>query len=353
MSIESLPYAHGGPVTGGRIRSCPEDFHVFEDLGFGPTGEGQHCMVEIEKRNLNSDWVASQLARLAGVKKRDVGMAGLKDRHAVTRQWFSLDLAGKEMPHWSELGAQLREGESLKVLQVVAHNRKIRKGALQGNRFKLLLRELDGDRAAIETRLQQIRQHGVPNYFGEQRFGRGGGNVDQAVQMFQRNYRPRGRHERGLLLSSARSELFNRICAARVEQGSWNQALEGDLFALDRSRARFKESVSSEIRQRMADHDIHPTGALWGRGDLESGGEVAELERPIAADCKALSSGLEQAGLEQDRRPLRLLPREMSWSWPDHDCLQLDFWLPAGAYATVVLRELVIHGKSMQPIKQQ
>jgi tRNA pseudouridine13 synthase len=341
MSVDTLPYAHGGPVSRGRLRTTPEEFQVFEDLGFEPKGEGQHRMLEIEKRDLNSDWVASQIARLAGVKRRDVGLAGLKDRYAVTRQWFSVDIGGKEEPHWSELESMVQQGQRLTLLQVSPHHRKIRRGALRGNHFQLLLRELDGEPAALEARLQQIRQGGVPNYFGEQRFGWGGGNVERALQLFRREYRPKGRHERGLLLSSARSELFNRVCAARVEQGSWDRALEGDLFALDRSRARFAEALSDEIHRRIAEQDIHPTGVLWGRGALESGGVVAELEHAIATGMAELSQGLEQAGLEQDRRALRLVPRELEWSWLQQDQLQLRFWLPAGAYATVVLRELI------------
>lgn len=341
MSVAHLPFAHGGVVSSAKLRSCPEDFRVYEDLGFEATGEGQHRMLEIEKRDLNSDWVASQIAKLVGVKKRDVGLAGLKDRYAVTRQWFSVDMGGREEPEWSALESMVHEGQALKVLQVAPHNRKIRRGALQGNRFQLLLRDLDGDLEAVEERLAQIQQRGVPNYFGEQRFGRGGGNVEQALQMFRREYRPRGRHEKGLLLSAARSEIFNRVCAARIEQGSWDQAVEGDLFALDRSRARFQEPVTDEIVRRIAEQDIHPTGVLWGRGALESGGAIAELERSVVADLEALCLGLERAGLEQDRRPLRLVPKEVSWEWVERDQLQLNFWLPAGSYATVVLRELV------------
>ncbi len=343
MSVSLLPYAHGGPAATGKVRSCPEDFRVDEDLGFEPSEAGQHRMVEVEKCDLNSDWVASQLAKLVGVKKRDIGMAGLKDRYAITRQWFSVDLGGKEEPDWQALESLCHEGQQLTVLNVQPHHRKIRRGALRGNRFQLVLRDLQGDREAVEQRLIQIRDRGVPNYFGEQRFGRGGANVEKALQMFQRNYRPRGRHERGLLLSAARSEIFNRVCAARVEQGNWDQPLQGDLFSLDRSRARFQEEIDEEIRRRVAEHDIHPTGVLWGRGALESGGVVADLEQSVVAGMEALREGLEQAGLEQDRRSLRLVPREMSWAWSGVDQLQIRFWLPAGSYATVVLRELVDH----------
>ena len=142
--MTTLPYLFGTPVATATLRSCPEDFQVFEDLGFQPSGDGQHMMLEVEKRLLNSDWVASKIARLAGVKKRDVGMAGLKDRHAVTRQWFSVDFAGKAPPDWQALQEGLREGERLEVLQAEHHHRKIRRGALKGNRFQLLLRDVEG-----------------------------------------------------------------------------------------------------------------------------------------------------------------------------------------------------------------
>ena len=342
MSTDQLPYAHGGPVSHARVRSCPEDFRVNEDLGFEPSGEGQHRMVEIEKRDLNSDWVASQIARLLGVKKRDVGLAGLKDRYAVTRQWFSVDMGGREEPQWQDLETLVQEGQSLKVLQVQPHNRKIRRGALKGNRFQLILREVEADVASIEERLMQIKAHGIPNYFGEQRFGRVGDNVEKGLLMFQKAYRPRGRHERGLLLSAVRSEIFNQVCAARIEQENWDKPLQGDLFALDGSRARFQvDEIDEEIWSRIAEHHIHPTGPLWGRGKLESGGEVSRLEHWVTQDLEEMRSGLEQAGLEQDRRALRLVPREVDWRWLEKGTLQLCFWLPAGSYATVVLRELV------------
>ncbi len=313
-----------------------------EDLGFQPTGEGQHRMVEIEKRDLNSDWVASQLAKLVGVKKRDVGLAGLKDRFAITRQWFSVDLAGREEPDWKLLESMPGEGQSLKILAISPHNRKIRKGALKGNHFVLRLRQVEGERKAIEERLEQIHQDGVPNYFGEQRFGRGGDNVERGLQMLRGQYRPRGRHERGLLLSALRSELFNQVCAARIDQKNWGMPLSGEVFALNRSRARFQvDEIDWEIESRLEQHDIHLTAPLWGRGKLESGEAVARLEQAVVSRFEEISQGLERMGLEQDRRAIRLIPDQLQWQWEEIDQLQLRFWLPAGSYATVVLRELL------------
>lgn len=337
-----LPFAHGQPPATATIRSTPEDFRVVEDLGFSPSGEGQHQMVEIEKRELNSDQVASMIARQLGVRRRDVGLAGLKDRFAVTRQWFSVDLAGQEPPDWSLLEEQVSGQQQLRVLQAHRHGRKLRKGALRGNLFQLTLRNIEGERQQLEQRLEWVRRDGVPNYFGEQRFGRGGGNVARALQMFRGEYRPRGRHERGLLLSAARSELFNRVCAARVLEGAWNRPIEGDVYALAGSRAHFhQERVDQEILRRIGEHDIHPTAPLWGEGPLETTGDAERFERSALSGGEALMRGLEQARMKQDRRSLRLTPKEMSWSWVDSQTLELQLWLPAGSYATVVLRELV------------
>ncbi len=338
----SLPFAHGIPPASATIRSTPEDFRVVEDLGFSPSGEGQHQMVEIEKQELNSDQVASMIARLLGARRRDVGLAGLKDRFAVTRQWFSVDLAGQEPPDWSLLEGQVAAPQQLRVLQARRHGRKLRKGALRGNLFQLTLRNVEGDPQELERRLEQVRREGVPNYFGEQRFGRGGENVERARQMFRREYRPRGRHERGLLLSSARSELFNQVCAARVQDGTWSRPLDGDIYALAGSRAHFhQERVDQEILRRIEEHDIHPTAPLWGDGPLETTGDAEAFERSSLSGGEELMRGLEQARVKQDRRSLRLTPKQMRWSWVSPQTLELHLWLPAGSYATVVLRELV------------
>ncbi len=347
---QSLPYAHGAPVATAKIRNSPEDFQVTEDLGFAPSGDGQHQMIEIEKREMNSDQIASILAKHIGVKRRDVGLAGLKDRFAITRQWFSVDVAGKEIPDWYELEErELADGQSIKIVQVHNHAKKIRRGALKGNNFKLVLRTVEGDREQLEDRLEQVKDEGVPNYFGEQRFGRGGGNVARALQMFNRQYRPRGKHERGLLLSSVRSEIFNQICAKRVEAESWNHPLRGEVYALAKSRAWFhEEQADEEILRRIAEHDIHPTAPLWGRGRLDSTADAREFEESAVVGMEEMCDGLERAGMSQDRRALRVVPDNMSWQWLDGGDLEMSFWLPSGSYATVVMREIVSDISSLQ-----
>ncbi len=330
-----------------RIRFCPEDFRVDEDLGFSPSGEGEHSLLHIRKRNRNTDQIARQLARHAGVRARDVSYCGLKDRVAVTSQWFSVWLPGKEDPDWSSI-----EEDDLKILEQSRHLRKLQRGALQGNRFEIVLRKIQGAQGEIEKRLSQIKRQGVPNYFGEQRFGRDGGNLSSAQTMFE-GKRIKDRFLRGLYLSSARSFLFNEVLAERVRKGNWNTILPGEAIMLAGSRSYFVcDQVDEEITQRLKDNDIHPSGPLWGRGELSAQGEVGELEKTVMASHSLFCEGLEKAGLKQERRALRLLVNDLQWTWLDeleqetsHEKrtpdLQLTFTLPAGAYATALLREIV------------
>jgi len=336
VSASAHPRAHGEAVLSARIRGTPEDFFVEELPGFEPSGAGEHLLLAIEKRGMNTAFAAKRLAQWARVPEMSVGYAGLKDRHAVTRQRFSVHLPKKEAP---DIG--LLDSPELRVLGHTWHSRKLPRGALAGNRFVLVLRDVRGERGAIEQRLHAIARRGVPNYFGEQRFGRGGDNVAQALAMFA-GKRVR-REERTLLLSAARSELFNRVLAARVLAGNWDSALEGEVWSLAGSRSVFgPEPFTEELARRLAEFDIHPSGPLWGRGELRSRDAAAELEtRSLAGDdARALRLGLEAAGLQQERRALRLRPADIAWQWQDDASLQLAFSLPPGAYATVVLAEL-------------
>lgn len=330
----ALPRANGEPLLRARMRVAPEDFFVEEIDAFAASGSGEHLMLSIEKRGMNTAFAAQRIARWAGVADSAIGYAGLKDRHAVTRQRFSVWLPKKIAPDIATL-----DGDGLTVIGADWHSRKLPRGALSGNRFVLALREVDGDRAAIETRLQAIAAGGVPNYFGEQRFGRGGSNVAQALAMF--GGRRVKREQRSILLSAARSEIFNAVLAERVAQANWNHAVAGDVFMLDGSHSVFgPEPLDEALQQRLDEFDIHPTGPMWGRGELRSQQMVAEIEQRLAEVHVALCRGLEAAGLKQERRSLRLLVRDSSWRWLADDTLELAFQLPPGAYATVVLREL-------------
>ena len=328
--------AHGAPVLAARIRASPEDFFVEELPAFEASGAGEHLLLTVEKRGMNTTFAAKRIAAWAGVDESAIGQAGMKDRHAVTRQRFSVWLPKRIAPDIDAL-----QSDDLRVLDHAWHSRKLPRGALAGNRFVLVLRDVDGERAAIESRLQAIAAQGVPNYFGEQRFGRSGGNVQQAVAMFAG--RRVKREERSMLLSAARSELFNRVLAARVDAGHWNGALDGEVWMLDGSRSVFgPEAFSEDLRARLDAFDIHPTGPLWGEGELRSSDAAREFELAALEGDSAsrLRSGLENAGLKQERRALRLRPERLAWRWVDDAALELRFELPPGCYATTVLREL-------------
>ncbi|NID07005.1 tRNA pseudouridine(13) synthase TruD [Luteibacter jiangsuensis] len=336
MNDTELPFAFGAPPLRARLRTAPEDFVVEEILGYEPDGAGEHAFLVVEKRGANTDWVARELARFAGTSPMNVGYAGLKDRHAVTRQAFTVQLPGKADPDWSAF-----PHAEVSIRSLGRHSRKLKRGALRGNRFLLVLREIEGDRAGAEARLAAIAARGVPNYFGEQRFGLGGGNVAQARAMF--GGRRVDRDKRSLLLSAARSHIFNGVLAERVAGGTWDAPMDGEIWALEGSRSWFgPEAFNDTLAERLARFDIHPSGPLWGRGDTPAAGAVAELERAVAARDEDLAAGLAGARMDQERRALRLQPRDLAWRWLDDGALEVSFGLPAGAYATTVIRELAL-----------
>lgn len=332
-----LPFAFGGPIGSGQLRIEPEDFIVRELPICEPDGAGEHVWLWVRKRNANTEWVARQLARFAGVTPREVSYAGLKDRHAVTEQWFSIQLPGKADPDWTAAGV-----EGVEILRVARHSRKLKRGALRGNAFELRIRALNVAHADVEARLQAIATRGMPNYFGEQRFGRDGGNIAAAAAMLRGEGPRLERHMRSLYLSAARSYLFNQVLAERVAEGYWEQVLPGDALQLDGRRAWFVEDAQdASIETRMRALEIHPTGPLWGRGVLATQSAAASLEKACLASFVDLCNGLERAGLEQDRRALRVRVGALTWRWEADDCLVIQFELPAGSYATAVLRELI------------
>ncbi len=339
-----LPFANGAPLCSGLIRSTPEDFLVDEIPLVEPDGEGEHRLLLVEKRNSNTAWVAGQLARLAGVSRMDVSYAGLKDRHALTRQWFSVRLAGKPEPDWGAI-----ESPEFRVLERARHSRKLRVGALKGNRFRIRVRDLAGDMAALQTTLEIIRHEGVPNYFGEQRFGTDDANLRSARALFNGELKRVKRDKRGFYLSAVRSLLFNKVLAARVEAGNWNRPLSGERMMLAGTRSSFAApSLDDEITERLERMDIHLSGPLWGRGERMVSGEVAELESTVLQPEQFWCEGLERFGLQMERRPLRIAVSDLTWVLQDN-LLELDFRLPKGCFATALLRECVDYRDASSP----
>ena len=248
---------------------------------------------------------------------------------------MSVWLPGKPNPDWSSI-----EDDNLQVLQQARHSRKLQRGALKGNTFQIVLREMAGEKEEIENRLELIKQQGVPGYFGEQRFGRDGSNLKSAESMFS-GKKIKDRHLRSLYLSSVRSFLFNEVLARRVREDSWNSILPGEAVMLSGSRSYIVcEQVDDEILERLAMGDVHPSGPLWGKGDLPSKDKAEELEKDVLSYYPLFCDGLEKASLKQERRALRLMVSGLCWNWLSEEDLQLGFSLPAGSYATSVLREV-------------
>jgi len=355
------PRAHGAPLCSGRLRVEPEDFVVEELLGFEAAGTGQHVLLRVRKRNANTQWIAGELARACGCRPGDVGYAGLKDRRAIATQWFTVPQSRLSTEDWTGV-----RGDEYEVLEAHRHSRKLPRGALAGNRFVVRVRGITVDDASLASRFTAIGTRGVPNYFGPQRFGRGGANLKRIGEDLRR-LRPA---ERGFILSAARSLVFNAVLAERVGDGSWERLEAGDLANLDGRASHFRvEAVDETLAERSTRLDVHPSGPLWGRGVPPSSGRVLELEQRVASGLTAACELVERAGMDQERRSLRLAVRDLRWRRDVRaagadaaagtaagadapagadvaaganaaDSVVVEFRLSRGAYATVVLREL-------------
>lgn len=329
------PFAHayGGPGGHGDMRTEAADFRVDEVLGFEPGGGGEHAWLWLRKRGVNTDDAAHALARFAGVRRGGVGSSGMKDRHADTGQWFSVHLPGREDPDWSDLDPAVGVVET-----AVRHNRKLRTGSHRGNRFELRLRAVTGDREMIDTRLASVHAGGFPNYFGPQRFGRGGENLRRARRLLAPDAIKRAR---GLHLSAARSWLFNRVLDARVRDGSWVTPQAGDALMLAGTNSVFEYRGDEDDIQRRHDRfDLDVTGPLWGTGEQPVGAAVAARERALLADESELREGLERIEMRARRRALRAAVPDLEWAWHGAD-LELRFTLGRGVFATSLLGEAV------------
>lgn len=303
-----------GPLFRGGYRMSPEDFEVIEEAGWTPLGEGEHLLVEVAKRGANTGWVASELARRAGCKLADIGYCGDKDRHAITRQWFSIRDPRQRLDRAFQPDGE--GGEGWRILQIQRHDRKLRRGDHAGNHFRLRLElESPATEAALCTARQRLAA-GLPNYFGPQRFGRDAGNL-VTVQAWVDGARLPGRGPaRGRILSSARSFLFNEVVAARIRADCLTRPLPGDALI-----------------------DDQPTGPLWGRGRSPLTDEAAAFEAAVLEPYRPWCERLEHAGLSQERRPLLLRPVGVRIE-ATATGLELAFGLAAGAFATSVLAGL-------------
>lgn len=362
------------PIKQANYKSCPEHFIVNEQLDIDFTGEGEHLWLLIKKRGVNTAHVATLLADWAGIPARDVGYSGLKDRHAVTTQWFSLRIPNRTLPEapfapLKELDTN-KHHEQIELVCQHWHNKKLNRGTHKSNEFIITLTDVQYDNVeAVNSRLQQISADGVPNYFGGQRFGHYGNNIKEALRELgdaqakdisshnleqhsahkgKKNHRinKRQREQQSMLLSAARSLIFNKILDRRVANGTWDSGVSGEVFNLDGTGSIFSiDELDDELIARVRAKDIHPTAVLWGTGNEQVSGDARLLElQTVHSDelLKRLAEGLEARGIKAQRRALRLMVQDLTWRWlDDTQNLELQFSLTTGSYATSVLSSLV------------
>ncbi len=326
-NLDSLPRAYGQPATNGVIRSDPRDFIVAEILPFSPSGAGEHLYLKIRKTGQNTQWVARQLAKRYHLPFRSVSFAGLKDRHAITEQWFSLHFAGIPDPDLTETGI-----DGIEIIDSSRHSRKLRRGMLAGNRFRITLRNLSGDLAELHTRLAKLRSAAIPNYFGAQRFGKQAGNLD-LLNKPGSGHTP-GREARSFGLSALRSALFNGYLAERIGDDTWLRRLPGEIV-YDESRRVYRHVDA------LADSEdgYQSTGLLWGCGENQATGPALAREVEYFGRFPDVTALLSAYEVRMMRRPLSLRLPDLNWTISG-DTLEVVFTLGRGMYATAVLREI-------------
>lgn len=335
MTLPEWSRAYGESPIRGVLRQIPADFYVEEQLGFEPDGCGEHCWLWVEKENLNTADAAQRLARFANLRERDISYSGLKDKRAIARQWFCLHLLNRDVDwqQWCD--------PALRILRVERHSKKLRRGTHRSNYFEITLRDVQGDIDALHSRIELIRRQGVPNYFGEQRFGRDGRTFELAKRAAEQNSRLK-RQQASLYFSALRSYLFNEVLSYRIANNNWNTPLEGEVFMLHRSNSVFCQALDAALLERFESGDIHLSGLMPGvEGAIVPAEAVSQIEQAVLREHDSLVSYLVSAKVESARRSLRLVPDDLCAEQIDNGTWRFAFTLGRGCFATSLMRELV------------
>jgi len=339
MQINHWRYLSSKPESTGIFKRQPDDFVVQEILGYEPAGEGEHIYLWVRKEGLNTAYLAEQIAKFAQLPLRAVTYAGRKDKHSVSEQWFGVHKPGKAEYDWSALNVS-----GATVLKAIRHNKKLRTGVLKGNKFTILIRDITPS-DDLEQRIAKVSLSGAPNYYGPQRFGDSrydpkGSNLVLAEKMINGEV-IRNRNKRSMAISALRSWLFNEVLSERINAGDFAQPLEGDVMSLAGNASYFvSEDIDETIKQRLATRDITISAPLWGKGELASAGSAFAFEQSVIMKHPKITQTLASLGLEQERRPIVLYPSNLTWAWEQNN-LRISFELPAGTFATSVLREIL------------
>ncbi|MGC6376866.1 tRNA pseudouridine(13) synthase TruD [Bisgaard Taxon 45] len=328
-----LAYLQTRPKQTARLKAECADFIVKENLGYALSGDGEFVAVKVRKTDCNTLFVGEKLAQFAGITERNMGYAGLKDRKAVTEQWFCLHMPGQPTPDFSQF--QLA---GVDILEVTRHNRKIRTGSLDGNQFDILLRDVQ-DTDELNVRLVNLKKFGFPNYFTEQRFGRDGHNLTQALRWATGEINVKDRKKRSFYLSAARSEVFNLVVSERIALQLAQQVLPGDILQLQGSHSWFQADENDDLavlQTRLEQQDILLTAPLIG----EQNPFANEMENHVVEQHQALLTLMAKERMKAARRPMLMHAQGLQWEFIP-DGLRLSFYLPAGSYATALVREVV------------
>jgi len=336
--LSALVYPYGEPGLSGTIKSMPEDFKVSENLGFEPSGEGEHLFLYVQKTSLTTHQLVEQLAKATGLKPRDIGYSGLKDKQAVTRQWISLHMPGaKHKP-------EIADSENYQILDAQWHDKKLRIGVHRSNTFDIITRDIKGQSDDLVENIDQIRQSGFANYFGEQRFGYKQDNVEQALRVLNNRHKFKrlSRNKKSLYISALRSELYNQILSKRIQKGIWLSPVEGDIFMLAGTQSIFQEPLAENIIQRYEDGDLHCAISLYGSGDSKLSDQAQLLEKEIIDSQVEISSTLLKVSVKRSLRANRALVDELKVSEePENKTLRVQVTLEKGSYLTTLLNHFV------------
>jgi tRNA pseudouridine13 synthase len=332
-STSIFPY--GAAQTSGLLKSSADDFEVEEVLGFEPSGEGEHLFLWVEKRGLSTNELITRIARDYGLPPANFGYSGLKDKHALTRQWLSLHLPGKADPF------ETPQGDGYQVLSQARHHKKLRPGTHKFNRFRLCLREVAELSELSRQQIERVKITGFANYFGQQRFGRKQDNVEQALS--QLGTRRLSRSRKSILLSALRSHLFNLILAERIQLGHWELPLNGDVFMLRGSHSIFSDELNEELLQRFQQLDISNCASMFGAGRSMMSGMPLEIEQRIFADNPQITDALQKQDSRLQMRPLRVAADSLGYDYDAAEAvLEIELELPAGSYMTTVLEHFLV-----------
>ncbi|MGB3726367.1 MAG: tRNA pseudouridine(13) synthase TruD [Glaciecola sp.] len=355
LTVNNWHYLHGGPLFDATIKQSLVDFKVTETLSFEPSGSGEHQFLYIEKAGQNTAFVAEELAKFAKLPLRAVSYAGRKDKYATTYQWFGIYFGGKQQKsrkspvvkpsdiNWNDFSLP-----GVRILQYTQNDRKLRTGSIKHNAFDIVLRNIDSiNTTQLHARLSQIRNMGVPNYFGNQRFGeiiksdgsvQLGGNLQLAEKLVN-GEAIRNRNKNSMAISALRSWLFNQFVSHRLQQTDFLHVLDGDALSLSGSNSFFIANNTSDEHERLISKDINLTAPMWGKGQLDTKAQALAFEQQLASQYQPVCTTLEALSLEQQRRNILLYPQDLQAEVSEHEvCLR--FSLPSGCFATSVLREI-------------